>query len=143
MTCMERWIVGAAALMAGLWPAGDGAAQALTVANPSFEDGAATPSGWALSGGEGAWRDTDGAAGKKAIVVTGNGEDTNFWRSEELGFEPSAVYRLRFRARRLGGSGGTAVGGPVFSNRDLGVVSNRWTGYSSIFMTPKTIVPAE
>ena len=109
---------------------------ALQVPNPSFEVGRRTPAGWTLEGSTGHWLKKGAAAGKRAIAVTGSGEDNSYWRSDQIAFEPSAVYQLRFRARKLDGSGGTPVTGPVFCNRDLGGIPAEWQSYTSIFTVP-------
>jgi hypothetical protein len=117
-------------------------AQAVPVANPSFEEGNGGPHNWTLSGGEGAWQEVEGATGGHAVVVKGNGQDSNFWRSEPLPFEPSAVYRLRFRGRSLDATGGVGMSGPVFCNRDLGSLrTDVWKDYTSYFVAPKEITP--
>jgi len=118
-------------------------AQTVEVPNPSFEQGDANPAGWRLSGGNGQWLRGDAPAGQRALAATGTGEDSNFWRSDEIAFQPSTVYRLCFRGRSLGAEGGTPVTGPVFANRDLGQMPTQWTTYTSIFMTPDTIRPDE
>jgi len=117
------------------------ASQAVPVPNASFEDGQAAPQGWTLSGGKGQWL-TDGAAhGRRAIAVTGTGNDHNYWRSGPLPLEPSAVYRLTFRARSLGASGGTPVSGPIFCNRDLGSIPAEWKPYESVCVAPANLKP--
>ncbi len=116
-------------------------AQSVAVPNPSFEAGRDAPDGWTLSGGKGDWLSDGAADGKRAIAVTGTGADSNmnFWRSGPLAIEPGAVYRLSFRARSLGGSGGTLVSGPVFCNRDLGAVAGDWTEFASVFVAPSNL----
>ena len=115
-------------------------AQTVPVANPSFEDGTQTPDGWTLSGGEGRWLDT-GADGHKAIAVTGDGRDTNYWRSAPLALEPSQIYRLSFQAKNLGASSGTAITGPVLANCDIGKPGDEWTAFRSVFVTPEKVNP--
>ena len=110
--------------------------QTVNVPNASFEEGTDGPASWTLSGGQGKWLDADAADGRRAIVVTGAGKDSNSWRSDALPIEPDAVYRLRFRARSLGASGGTPITGPAFCNRDLGAIPGEWTACDSIFATP-------
>ena len=117
-------------------------AQMVPIANPSFEEGDGTPRNWTLSGGEGKVQEVEGASGKHAIVVKGTGQDSNFWRSETLQLEPSAVYRLRFRGRSLGDTGGVGMSGPVFCNRDLATLRQEtWKDYTSYFMTPTKMTP--
>ena len=119
-------------------------AQTVAVVNPSFEAGKDGPAGWTLSGGEGAWIE-DAADGKRAVAVTGNGEEgnSNYWRSESLSLEPSTAYRLQFRARRVDGKGGCPTTGPVFCNRDLNEITDKWAEYTSVFVTPSEISPDE
>ena len=123
---------------------GIASAQTLAVPNPSFEQGQDAPLGWTLSGGEGAWID-DAADGNRAVAVTGNGTsgDNNYWRSENLPLEPSTLYRLQFRARRIQGTGGCPTSGPVFCNRDLSGLGDGWTRFTSMFVTPKDANPNE
>jgi len=113
-------------------------AQTVLVPNPSFESGQEAPMNWTLSGGQGAWIG-DAPEGKHAVAVTGGGEDTNHWRSEELPLEPSTVYRLRFHARRIEGGGGCPTTGPVFCNRDLAGLTDLWSLYTSVFVTPRDL----
>jgi len=119
-------------------------AQTVDVVNPSFEDGADGPAGWTLSGREGALTD-DAAKGARAITVTGSGKtgDSNYWRSDNLALEPFSVYRLQFKARRVGGEGGCPTTGPVFCNRDVTELSEKWAEYASVFVTPSVINPNE
>ncbi len=121
-----------------------GWAQTLEVPNSSFEEGQDAPSGWVLSGGDGAWTQ-DAADGDRAISVTGNGAsgNNNYWRSGPLDFEPMTVYRLQFRARRDGGSGGCPTSGPVFCNRDLREIQDEWTEFTSVFVTPDNLQPPQ
>lgn len=118
-------------------------AQSVPIPNASFEEGSGTPSGWTLSGGTGTWLE-EGPDGKRAIATTGSGKigDTNLWQSGPLPFKPSTVYRLAFKARRMGGSGGCPVTGPAFCNRDVTELTDAWAEYVSCFMTPSVIDPA-
>ncbi|MGB2824981.1 MAG: hypothetical protein WBF17_28685, partial [Phycisphaerae bacterium] len=113
-------------------------AQTVEVPNPSFEKGQDAPAAWKLEGG-GRWLEEGGADGGRAAAVTGTGEDSSSWRSAPLKLEPLAVYSLRFKAKSLGSSGGTAVSGPGFCNRDLGKPPTAWTGYQSYFITPSKL----
>ena len=116
-------------------------AQVVPIPNPSFEQGENAPEGWALSAEPGSWLDGDAADGRRAIAVTGDGHGTNYWRSASLPLAPLRVYRLVFQARRIRGTGGTPISGPLFCNRDLGSISEEWTEYRSIFVTPQIIGP--
>ncbi|GMW03373.1 MAG: hypothetical protein AMXMBFR84_45070 [Candidatus Hydrogenedentota bacterium] len=98
---------------------------------------------WTLSGGAGAVQEIPEASGTRAIVLTGTGSDSNYWQSDTLPFEGSAVYRLRFRGRRLDATGGVGMSGPVFCNRDLGSLRpDAWKDYTSFFMTPEVVTPS-
>ncbi|MCL4692500.1 MAG: DUF4091 domain-containing protein [Candidatus Hydrogenedentes bacterium] len=121
------WILALNAAMAG--------AQVIPVPNGAFDtDPAAEPS-WTLSGGPGKW-----IADDRAITVTGTGEDSNSWRTGPLPLEPSALYLLRFRARTVTSpAGGTAMTGPQFANRDLGVPPVEWQEYTTVFLTPSNL----
>lgn len=121
------WILALNAAMAG--------AQVIPVPNGAFDtDPAAEPS-WTLSGGPGKW-----IADERAITVTGTGEDSNSWRTGSLPLEPSALYQLRFRARTVTSpAGGTAMTGPQFANRDLGVPPVDWQEYTTVFLTPSNL----
>jgi len=116
-------------------PAGD-----ISVPNSSFENGASVPDGWRLDGA-GRWSTGEASEGKRSVAVSGTGRDNSAWVSRPLGFKPSTVYCLRFSARSVGASGGTAVSGPGFCNRDLGSVPGAWTRYESHFVTPGRIAP--
>ena len=109
--------------------------QTIVVPNASFEDGQDAPAGWKLAGA-GRWLEKGAAAGGRAVAVAGTGTDSSTWQSAPLKLEPFAVYALRFKARSLGSSGGTAVTGPGFCNRDLGKLPAAWTDYQSYFVTP-------
>ncbi|NIA15368.1 MAG: hypothetical protein GWP08_14960, partial [Nitrospiraceae bacterium] len=119
-------------------------AQTTVVPNASFEDGGEGPEGWTLSGGQGTWIE-GGPDGARAVSVTGTGAsgDNNYWRSSGVVFEPDSVYRLRFRAVRLDGSGGSPTTGPIFCNRDLYEITDEWTEYTSVFATPTDLFPFE
>lgn len=111
--------------------------QTVGIPNPSFEEGTRRPAGWTLAGCPGRWLKRDAAAGRRAIQVSGNGRDSGYWRSASLFFRPSSLYVVRFRARMLEGTGGTPISGPVFCNRDLGMIPSDWETYESIFFTPR------
>ena len=135
------------------WP-GVASAQTVPVPNPSFEQGTDRPAGWTLAGGRGApadwtgggagkWLDGDAADGRRSLAVVGTGRDDGTWLSQPVSLEPAGVYCLRFRARGLGASSGTAVTGPTYCNRDLGVPPERWTEYQSYFVAPSEPRPGE
>ncbi len=104
--------------------------------NPGMETGADQPAGWKLSGGdEGKWV-SPGRQGGHCLSVTGDGANSFFWRSDELGLKPGGLYRLRFWARReAGASGGCAVAGLSRVNRDF-QLSENWESYSFAFTVP-------
>ena len=113
------------------------AAQAQEVPNPAFAVGDSLPAGWSLRG-EGVWRTIDG---NPAIVARGDGRGSGGWRSDSLAFEAGGLYRVRFRARRLAGAGGSANSGAGFANRDLGEPGFQWRRFSSSFAAPETSNP--
>ncbi len=113
-------------------------AQTVAVPNASFEEGKEAPAGWKLNGG-GRRLEKGAADGSRAAAVTGTGKDSSTWQSAPLKLEPLAVYSLRFKARSLGSSGGTAISGPGFCNRDLGKLPGAWTQYQSYFITPSRL----
>ena len=115
-------------------------AQTIPLNNPSFERGVDAPEGWQLSSGDGVWLAEDASDGKRAVSVTGLGEDTNYWRSTALPFAPASLYQLSFQARNLDATSGIPISGPVFCNRDLGRPA-AWTLFRSIFVTPDSIDP--
>ncbi len=90
------------------------------------------PAGWSLSGGKGQWRD------RSVLEVTGSGaaENSNSWRFDGCRFVPGRVYHFQMRARRLEGSGGCAVSGPQFANRDYHDLSAKWKSYDYVFRAP-------
>ncbi|MCX5675350.1 MAG: DUF6067 family protein [Planctomycetota bacterium] len=135
MTLRQGWLV-AWVLVA----AAAARAQTVPVPNPSFEEGRDQPAGWSLSGGEGRWLESAAADGRRAVAVTGKGDDSNFWRSGPLALDPGGVYLLRFKARRQG-TGGTPISGPPFANRDLGDAPDEWKTYESAFAVPADLKP--
>jgi len=112
-------------------------AQTVTLPNPGFESGAAGPDGWTLSGGQGQWLPPGGEPAGRALAVTGNGSDSNYWRSAALPLQPETLYQLRYRAKNFGGAGGTATCGPIFANEDIGPGTDTWTTYTQIIRTPR------
>ncbi len=71
--------------------------------------------------------------------MAGDGTSDNAWLSGPLSFAPNTVYRLQFQARRVRGSGGLPVSGPLFCNRDLGALDQVWTPCESFFVTPRQL----
>ena len=90
------------------------------------------PLGWGLSGGEGAWVDGD------CLEVTGKGTEasSNYWRCDGVEFEPGGLYRFEMVARRKDGSGGSAVSGPTFANRDQHQLNSEWKTVGHVFRVP-------
>ncbi|MCC7263170.1 MAG: DUF4091 domain-containing protein [Candidatus Latescibacteria bacterium] len=114
-------------------------AQPVAVPNASFEQeqGPGLPAGWTLEG-SGEWG-RGGTLGARALVISGKGESTSFWRSEPLALRPGGLYLLRFQARSLEGGGGTPTTGPVFCNRDLGDLGREWSEQTSVFQAPDSL----
>lgn len=106
-------------------------AQSQTVPNADFTEGAATVTGWTLVGENGRWVD------RQYLEVTGNGDDSNYWRCQGPTFEPGRLYHFETRARRAGGAGGSAVAGPTFANRDYAGVRDDWDWYGHVFRVPE------
>ncbi len=112
-------------------------AQPLRVPNASFEEGdGRTPISWKASGESCRWEEGEAADGRRFVSATGTGTDMSYWRSAPIAFVSGRTYRVSFRGRDLGSSGGTAVTGPLFCNVDLGRMAEEWTEYSSVFVTP-------
>lgn len=90
------------------------------------------PAGWKLSGGQGRWAD------RNWLEVTGNGTDagSNHWHSDGVAFEPGGLYRFEMVARRVDGSGGCAVSGPTFANRDQHQLTSEWQTVGHVFRVP-------
>ncbi|MGA2497089.1 MAG: glycoside hydrolase domain-containing protein [Tepidisphaeraceae bacterium] len=117
-------------------------AQQIAVPNPSFEEGTDRPAGWKCEG-TGQWLDSGAATGKHAIAATGNGKGSSVWVSDKIAFEPSSLYLLRFKARSIDATSGTAISGPPFANRDLGHLDKEWKSFETPFFTPDQIQPGE
>ena len=135
-----RWETVAGVMVALAVLASAGAAGP-SVVNGSFEVGSGeAPEGWTLSRGRGRWI-SGGPDGKRMVTVTGTGtaEESNAWLSRDVGFLPGGLYRLRFRAKRIAGAGGTPVTGPGFCNRDLGDISSTWRTYTSVIVAPRRL----
>ncbi|MCC6697838.1 MAG: DUF4091 domain-containing protein [Candidatus Hydrogenedentes bacterium] len=110
-------------------------AHAQTIALPAI----GTPE-WKLSGGQGDLP-THAQTESHALSVTGDGADTNHWRTPSLELLPSTVYEVRFRAMGHDAVGGLGISGPDFCNRDFIVQEDRWKDYTSLFMTPDSMSP--
>lgn len=122
---------------------GVASAQSL-VPNGSFEQGTDKCDQWVMPPG-GQWAPAGPApdAGK-CISITGDGKEVpTAWTSAPLSLQVGHVYGLAFRARSISASGGTAISGPSFCNRDLGTPSSEWTPYNSFFIVPENMTPAQ
>lgn len=131
-----------AALALALCTTGGALAQPVDVLNPSFEEGADQPAGWSLSSGSGGWTE-DAYEGARAVTVTGGAtaDASNHWRTEPIAFEPGALYRLRFHAKRLEGATGCVVSGPAFANRDYYGLPDGWNELDFVFAAPTELPP--
>ena len=91
-----------------------------------------------LTGGLEGWSLNQGRGEKtgNVLMVEGDGKSDNAWLSKPLTFEAGATYRLRFRARSEGASGGTVTSGIPAVNVDIGVPGETWTEYSHVFVVP-------
>ncbi|MBR5079437.1 MAG: DUF4091 domain-containing protein [Victivallales bacterium] len=108
------------------------------VKNASFEQGGKDlADGWTLSAQPGGVSEEGAVAGKRAAYVVGNGNDSVYWLSDTVPFEPGKTYRVRFKARSVGNAGGTAITGPVFCNVDMGTPKDLWTTYGHVFVVPE------
>ena len=108
----------------------------MPVTNATFEGADGKIEGWKLSGGQGVAKTEDKTS---FATVTGNGDDSNFWRGAPLAWQPNTVYCLKFKARGFEATGGTPITGPVFANRDLGAIGEGWRDFTTYFQTPRQI----
>ncbi len=108
------------------------AADVTPVPNGRFEQGDQVPTHWQLTG-NGQWVD------RNLLEVTGNGNDSSYWRCDEFSFQPRRLYQFRTFARRTSGSG-TAITGPTFANRDQSKLTRDWQRIGHVFRTPESIV---
>jgi hypothetical protein len=106
-----------------------GAAIADPPSNADFTAGGDRPEGWRLEGGRGRWVD------RHILEVTGQGQDSNYWRASDNRFAPAALYHFQMRVRRVGGSG-SAIAGPTFANRDYADLSGEWKWLGHVFRSP-------
>ena len=122
-----------------LFLAASGEAESQSVANADFDKAAPekadagkadAPADWNLSGGEGRWLD------REVLEVTGHGDDSNYWHSSGYEFTPGKLYHFQMRARRVG-SGGSAIAGPTFANRDYSRVGPDWQWIGHVFRVPE------
>ena len=109
-------------------------AQQNLLPNPSFEEGAEAPEGWAPADESATWSDQH-RTGARALAVIGDGTDTTYWRTDDPGLEPGGLYEFSVWMRRADGSGGSAITGPSFANRDVGP-GEEWTRTAHVFRVP-------
>ena len=95
-------------------------------------DGDTAPAGWTLDGPDGRWVD------RQVLRVTGNGEDSGFWRNDTFRFAPGRLYHFQARARRIGSSG-SAVCGPAFANRDFSGLQSDWKTIDYVCRAPDNL----
>ncbi|MCH5374863.1 MAG: hypothetical protein JJ992_12885, partial [Planctomycetes bacterium] len=107
------------------------AAETPAVPNSRFDQGGETPEAWTLVN-TGRWIDHE------ILQVTGSGDDSSYWRCDDVVFEPGRLYRFQTRARRVGGSG-SAVTGPTFANRDQAKLTNHWEWIGHVFRVPDRV----
>jgi len=98
------------------------------VPNAEFDQGEAAPANWRLEGG-GRWGE------RQWLEVTGNGNDSSFWRCDGYSFQPGRTYRFETRLRRVSGAG-MAITGPNFANRDHTGLSSDWQSVGHAFRVP-------
>lgn len=97
--------------------------------NGDFTKGGEKPEGWKLEGGQGRWVD------RQILEVSGNGEDSCYWRSAACNLASGALYHFEMRARRPSGSG-SAIAGPNCVNRDYYEVPSDWKWLGHVFRAP-------
>ena len=110
--------------------------QLINITNGAFEglDGE-FPNGWILpSGNEGKW-EFSGKTGR-SISVSGQGNESSYWRSEQNPFSSDTFYRLRFSVFADGT--GTVIAGSHLANIDL-PASIDWQNKEFIFKTPQQV----
>ena len=109
-------------------------AESQSVPNADFDRAvtgkADAPADWNLSGGQGRWLD------RQVLEVTGNGDDSNYWHSSGYEFTPGKLYHFQMLSRRIG-SGGSAIAGPTFANRDYSQVGPDWEWIGHVFRVPE------
>ena len=134
---MRHHVLTAVALGLAAWVQ---AAQ-VVIPNASFEQGDATPAAWTMAGAGLGWEKGSAADGERNITVTGSGADNTYWHSPLVPLRAGGLYQVSFMARSLTASGGTAVTGPVFCNRDIGCPPLDWTRYSAAFVCRDDLTP--
>lgn len=128
---MPRLLAFLALLLLARVALGEGYRYDFTRSDPALER-------WKLSGGTGRWELPD-PSGRRALSVTGNGADSNYWWLRPVGLLPNTVYRVRFSARCAPGSTAmTVIAGLDVVNRDFGVTP-AWSDYTFIVRTPADV----
>ena len=106
--------------------------------NPSFEQGAAAPTGWQLfSMVSGNW-ELHGKEGERCISVRGDGQDSGWWAAPSVKLEPRRLYRLSYWVRRGEGDAATVIAGLSTVNRDTSA-EPQWSRREFFFRTPDTL----
>ncbi|MBD3181093.1 DUF4091 domain-containing protein [Candidatus Poribacteria bacterium] len=106
--------------------------------NDSFEKGEDAPAGWSLSEGTGEW-EKEGYTGERSISVTGDGENSNYWKFENPGLEPGKIYRISFASKvSPDSSEGTVITGSNAVNRDFSI-GTEWEKRSFVFTAPDNV----
>ncbi len=121
------WIVLLASALAQNW-----------VPNGSFEQGTDRPDGWQLWEGKGEWL-MEGFTGTRAVLVRGNGNDSNAWVCTDWQPQPNHTYLVRCRLRvEPNSTGGTPIVGFTTANYDAWTISRdgKWYTVSFICRTP-------
>lgn len=108
------------------------------VSSPNFESGEMRFAHWQLTGCRG---HIESATNKPqpVIVVTGNGNDSGYWKSDEIPLQPGGLYELTFLGRwELVTRSGTALAGTSRVNRDFSL-DREWGRHGFVFMTPHDV----
>jgi len=86
----------------------------------------------------GSWS-TKAYRGGRSIAIQGDGQNTSFWRSDDIPLVPGGCYCLRFFGRvDSGTSGGCVLAGTSRVNRDFHFTED-WQQYSYFFSAPTDI----
>ena len=114
------------------------AAQAIEIANPSFEKGTVqSADGWTLSSAEGGTSETQSFHGTRSLWIKGDGKKgrSSWWQSPQLTLAPGKLYLLTFQARRDNHApGGCAISGTTQFNVDLDNLNENWQRFQQVFV---------